>query len=331
MQAAPLIEWPEPIFQLIDFIGLFLASGAVGFRYTALRGRLGARTASSSPEATTSDIYDAAGRGAAMLGIIGAAITLLRLFQNLPAQAARAKLPVGEFVTSNFPAAAGITLATLALVGFALALRAPSIGWPLALVGVVVGRLRSALVGRWMSLINPIHMLAAGLWIGTLFVLVVVGLGLLFRYERSPERRGRVAADMVNAFSPLALTMGGLVVLFGVITAWRHLNPLSSLWSTPYGWALIAKLVVVAVVFALGAWNWRRQRPALGSETAARSIQRSSRGELVAAGIVLVITAVLVSLPSPKRPGAGPEGAPPGAAAPAGGAAGTPNGAPPGR
>ncbi|HEX2780397.1 MAG TPA: CopD family protein, partial [Gemmatimonadaceae bacterium] len=125
---------------------------------------------------------------------------------------------------------------------------------------------------------------------------------------------------MVNGFSPLALVMGGLVVLFGVITAWRHLEPISALWTTPYGWALIAKLVVVAVVFALGAWNWRRQRPALGSDEAARAMRRSATRELAAAGLVLLITAVLVSLPSPRRPGAGPggpggPGAPPPAAA----------------
>ena len=330
MQAAPLIEWPEPVFQLIDFIGLFLASGAVGFRYTALRGKLTEGPATTS-DASSASIFAAASRGAAMFGIIGAAITLLRVLQGLPAQAARAKLPVGDFVTSNFPAGAGIVLAAVALVGFAVALRSPRIGWPLALIGVVVGRLRSALIGRWISLINPIHMLAAGLWIGTLFILVMVGLGLLFRNEPSAERRGRIAADMVNAFSPLALAMGGLVVLFGVITAWRHLDPFSSLWTTPYGWALLAKLVVVAVVFALGAWNWRRQRPTLGSETAARSIQRSAKGELLAAGLVLVITAVLVSLPSPKRPGAGPGGTPPGAGAPAGVPAAAPNGVPAGR
>ena len=315
MQAAPLIEWPEPIFQLVDFVGLFLASGAVGFRYTALRGKLGAR-ATPATDVASPGIFDAASRQAAVLGLIGGVITLLRFFQSLPGQATRAKLPVGDFLSTNHPAQASLVLAVLAIIGFAVALARPPIGWPLALIGVVVGRLRSALFGRWVSLINPIHMLAAGLWIGTLFVLVVVGLGLLFKRELSSDRRGRIAADMVNAFSPLALAMGGLVVLFGLITAWRHLDPLSSLWTTPYGWALIAKLVVVAVVFALGAWNWRRQRPTLGSEPAARAIQRSAKGELVAAGLVLVITAVLVSLPSPRRPGARPEGAPPGAGAP---------------
>ena len=49
-------------------------------------------------------------------------------------------------------------------------------------------------------------------------------------------------------------------MLFGVITAWRHLKYLSALWTTPYGYALLLKLALVAAVFSLGAWNWRRHQ-----------------------------------------------------------------------
>jgi putative copper export protein len=105
---------------------------------------------------------------------------------------------------------------------------------------------------------------------------------------------------MVYAFSPLALASAGVLATFGAITAWRNLGVLSSLWSTPYGFALIAKLCVVAVVVALGAWNWRRQRPRLGSEDAAHALRRSARVELATATVVLAITAILVSLPEPK-------------------------------
>ena len=213
-----------------------------------------------------------------------------------------------------------IGFGVLAIIGFLLASGRLPIGWPLAAIGVVAGTLRGLFSGRWTQLVNPMHELAAGLWIGTLFVMVIVGLALVLRQETPADRRGPIAAGMINDFSPLALVCGGLVVLFGLITAWRHLNPLSSLWTTPYGWALIAKLVVVAVVFALGAWNWKRGRPTLGSEAGAHGLRRSATKELVAAGVVLVITAILVSLPSPRRPGAGgppggpPEGPPPAAA-----------------
>jgi putative copper export protein len=147
-------------------------------------------------------------------------------------------------------------------------------------------------------MVNPVHQLLAGLWLGTLAVLVLAGITTALRGER--RGRGAAVAEMVNGFSPLALTCGPLLIATGVITALRHLTPFSSLWSTPYGYALLLKLCLVAATFALGAWNWRRQRPQLGSDAAAGSLLRSSVLELAAALLVLTVTAVLVSLPSPK-------------------------------
>jgi copper resistance protein D len=322
VQAEPLIEWSEPVMELIGFIAIFLTAGAIGFRYSSLRGKLGRGAA-----AADATIYETAGRRAAVLGLIGSIIAMIRAVLALPALAERAHTTTGALLSSNAPAQMLIGFGVLALIGFLLASARVSIGWPLAALGVVAGTLRGLFSGRWSQLVNPMHELAAGLWIGTLFVMVIVGLALVLRQETPADRRGPIAAAMVNDFSPLALVCGGLVVLFGVITAWRHLNPLSSLWTTPYGWALIAKLAVVAVVFTLGAWNWKRGRPTLGSEAGAHGLKRSATGELLAAGVVLVITAILVSLPSPRRPGApgGPPGGPgategpPQAVAPGGG------------
>jgi copper resistance protein D len=322
VQAEPLIEWSEPVMELIGFIAIFLTAGAIGFRYSSLRGKLGRGAA-----AADATIYETAGRRAAVLGLIGSVIAMIRAVLALPALAERAHTTTGALLSSNAPAQMLIGFGVLALIGFLLASARVSIGWPLAALGVAAGTLRGLFSGRWSQLVNPMHELAAGLWIGTLFVMVIVGLALVLRQETPADRRGPIAAAMVNDFSPLALVCGGLVVLFGVITAWRHLNPLSSLWTTPYGWALIAKLAVVAVVFSLGAWNWKRGRPTLGSEAGAHGLKRSATGELLAAGVVLVITAILVSLPSPRRPGApgGPPGGPgaaegpPPAVAPGGG------------
>jgi putative copper export protein len=63
------------------------------------------------------------------------------------------------------------------------------------------------------------------------------------------------------------------------------------------------KLVVVGVVLGLGAWNWRRVRPSLGTEGGALKIRRSASTELAFAALVLLLTAILVSTPSPKLPG----------------------------
>jgi putative copper export protein len=63
------------------------------------------------------------------------------------------------------------------------------------------------------------------------------------------------------------------------------------------------KLCLVAGVVALGGWNWKRTKPALGlegNEESVTRIERSARAEVVMGAIVLLATAILVSLPSPK-------------------------------
>src|SRR4051794_13831860 len=233
MQAEPLLPISDAVKEFIGFVALFLGAGPIGFRYFALRGR--------SADADR-PFYDDAAKRAAAIGLIGVAIGLVMAGTELPALAARRHTSPGAFLTSDPATMMQFGFLALALIGYALAALRMAVGWPLALLGVIAGALRLVFLGQWSRLINPVHSLAAALWIGTLFVLVVAGLSSVVIHE-SRAQRGAIAADMVNGFSPLALTMGGVVVIFGLITAWRHLHVLSNLWSTPYGYALIAKLV----------------------------------------------------------------------------------------
>jgi putative copper export protein len=228
---APLIVWSDPPRELAGFIGQFLAAGAIGFRYFALRGRSAERDR---------PFYDDAARRAAFIGLLGVLVSVLLMVIQLPSLAARRHMTVSVLMTTDASTILQVAFSIIALAGFALAVARAAPGWPLAAAAVVAGSLRAAFLGKWASVVNPIHELAAGLWIGTLFVLMIAGLTALLRHEESRDRRGAIAADMVNGFSPLALSMGGVVVLFGAITAWRHLHVLSNLWSTPYGYALIA-------------------------------------------------------------------------------------------
>jgi putative copper export protein len=305
IQARPLIEWPEPIVEYLGFIGQFLTLGAVGFRYAAVRDRL--RTGG----ADRAFYADACAR-AARIGVLAALLSLVLFAQRVPEMAARAHAPALTFLTTDLNGALQALGYVLAVIGLAVAAARVPWGWPIAAIGAIGRPLSGIVSGEWLRLVNPVHRLFGGLWIGTLFVLVVAGLVPLLRGHPVRERRGTIAAAMVNGFSPLALTCAGLLVLSGLVTAYRHLNPLSSLWTTPYGWTFLVKLALVAVVFSLGAWNWRRQRPRLGSEDSAVSIRRSSTRELVAAAFVLAATAILVSLPAPRPP------RPPGAVGPPG-------------
>jgi putative copper export protein len=293
MATEPLITWSEPVQQLVSFVGTFLVAGAVGFRFTA------ARTNASA--ADESAFFDVALRRAALIGSVGAAVGVAFVLIGLPGAAKRAHETVPQLLASDI--ATLLSLVSSALVFFALGavVAGKRAGWPVAAVGLLVATLAPLAALRWTAVINPVHRLAGGLWLGSLFLMVTCGLTPLLLNAQLRERRGPLAAGMVNRFSPMALTMGGVVVAFGLITAWRHLPTIPSLWETPYGKTLIIKLAFVAVVFGLGAFNWRRMRPTLGREEGAVAIRRSGRMELSVAAVVLIITSILVSLPSPKR------------------------------
>jgi len=292
--AEPLITWPDPIFELISFLAFFLAAGAVGFRMAVLPGLLRAS------EPAEREFARGAARRAAMFGLFGTLVTAGFTAQRLAGSAAEKHVALSAFVSSQPNALLQVILLAVTIAGFGLALAGVGLGWGLAVPAVVVGPFRAAFFGQIARVVNPVHELAGGLWIGTLFLMVVAGIAPALRSGLGSGRRGAGVSRMVNGFSPLALGAAALLATMGVITAWRHLKRLSSLWTTPYGWALCVKLLLVAGVLALGAWNWRRQKPLLGSEAGGVALRRSASWELTVAGLVLLVTAVLVSLPSPR-------------------------------
>lgn len=296
--AAPLITWPDPLVELLGFLSLFLVVGATGFRLAVAGRVLGARGTQAGERA----VLLAANHRAAAWGLLGAIGTTTLLALRLPGFAAREHLTVAELLVTNPRVGLQVALVGAALAGFALASARIPWGWGLAALAVWAGPFTNAFFGQWGRLVTPLHRFAAGMWIGTLFVLVVAGLAAVLRSELTPERRGALAAGLVHAFSPLALGSFGILALFGVITAWQHLHVLSNLWRTPYGIALLVKLAIVGGVVALGAWNWKRQKPRLGSEEAVRDLRHTATIELLVATLVLVASAILVSLPSPRPP-----------------------------
>jgi putative copper export protein len=243
-------------------------------------------------------------KDAAGVGLLGVGLGVVALLASLLKRASSKHQTIGDALsTGGAPAVAQVVLLAALLVAFGLAWRRVSIGWPIAIAAGIAFALRNLLAGRLAGMVNPLHVLGASLWLGTLFVLVVCGIGQMLRTSVPAAERERAVAEMVHRFSTVGLASASLLGITGLITGWTHLRPFSALWTTPYGYALIGKLCVVAAVVMLGAWNWRRVGPSLGKEGGARTIRRSASTELAFAALVLLITAILVSLPSPKLPG----------------------------
>lgn len=163
------------------------------------------------------------------------------------------------------------------------------------LTGHAAGSAEAGSVGYPVDLL---HVLGGGSWIGTLLVLALAGfwsgLGL------NQEDRARTVAGLVHAFSPVALVAGATTIGAGLILSFQYIGWSPSAWiGTAYGQTLLVKLLLVGGVAAAGAWNWRVLRPRLGSDAGTRALRRATAVELGLSLALLLVTALLVSLPMP--------------------------------
>jgi putative copper export protein/methionine-rich copper-binding protein CopC len=174
--------------------------------------------------------------------------------------------------------------------------------WRLVLVGVAAGltMLLHVLVGHAAGpsplrsvnlLVQWLHLLAVGAWIGGL-VWLLVGL----RGRERPEQ-------LVSAvrFSRLAAPVLGLVAVTGLSRALHLAGGWTGLVHSGYGRLLDLKAALFLGLVALGALNRFRVVPALaGGVRRLDSLRRNVRGEVALAACVLAVTAVLSQLPPGK-------------------------------
>jgi copper transport protein len=150
---------------------------------------------------------------------------------------------------------------------------------------------------RWLvSLTDAVHTCAGAVWFGGL-----VGLGVVLRARRAdPAASG--AASVVARFSGMAAIALLVVAAAGVALSWTQVRSLDALTSTTYGRLLIAKVAIVAVVAAIGAWNRFRLVPAVESapKAATRRLRHTVGAEALAIVVAVGLTAVLVQV-TPAR------------------------------
>jgi copper transport protein len=99
----------------------------------------------------------------------------------------------------------------------------------------------AALAADWL------HLVAMGLWLGGLVAFFIV-LGAL--------RKDLAAlSEMIARFSNMARLSVAMLILTGSYSAWLHLGNFDALITTPYGQALIVKLLLFLPLLAIGAIN----------------------------------------------------------------------------
>jgi copper transport protein len=128
--------------------------------------------------------------------------------------------------------------------------------------------------------IDALHALTAGLWVGGLVALVVLG--------RSVEPR------VLHQFSTLAMVSVLTLIVTGTLNSLRHLDAVEELWRTRYGLTLVVKLILVVGTLAAAAVSRRRVQH---NQVPRRSI----RLEVALTAAVLAITALLSTTSPPPR------------------------------
>jgi copper transport protein len=129
---------------------------------------------------------------------------------------------------------------------------------------------------------DGIHLAAAALWSGGLFVLL----------------RGPVPRRVVARFSDIAIGSVTALVLTGTWATFAHVPSLAALVTTPYGLVIVAKAALLIPLLVLGYRNFQRGRSAAPSVDIAATVTR----ETVLLIVVVVLSAVLTGLPLPHAP-----------------------------
>ena len=102
------------------------------------------------------------------------------------------------------------------------------------------------------EMMDWLHLLAASVWGGGLMVLSVSVLpDLIGRREPTPALISRVA----GRFSSLAGFAVGIVAITALYNAWKYVGSIHALLGSPYGWTVIAKVVLFLVLINLGGFN----------------------------------------------------------------------------
>ena len=174
-------------------------------------------------------------------------------------------------------------------------LRAAALGVGAALAVASVGFSGHAATAQPPWLMTPaliLHVLAAGLWLGSLW-------GLYRIVRRQPTG---VAAPLVGSFSVQATWAVAALLVSAGILAWIQLGSPRWLLTTDYGQLLLTKLCLVSWLLTLAAANRWRFAPALarGDAAARRHLALSIALELVTGAAVIAVTAVLSATPPPR-------------------------------
>jgi putative copper export protein len=180
--------------------------------------------------------------------------------------------------------------------------------YPLLSVGVLVAgavMLTMSLVSHapgatlWplpSALVDWVHLLAAGAWVGGLLALVWVLRPALQPLDTNGKRLALLA--VLKRFSPIGVVAVALMIASGIYASLVYLYTPAQAVTTSYGRTWLAKLILVAPLLLLGLWHNLALRPGRFQQ-AEQWLARTLRIESAVGISVLLAAALLTATPPP--------------------------------
>ena len=139
--------------------------------------------------------------------------------------------------------------------------------------------------------LDIVHIMSISAWSGGV-------VSLLWIHLLAGERSGPALRATVWRFSLVALTAVGLLVTAGVLQALDRLVLIQDLVETPYGLALLAKIVLLVIILAVASFNLLRYGP----RAEHRGLIRGTVVETALLVGVFVAAGILTALAPPAQP-----------------------------
>jgi putative copper export protein len=173
--------------------------------------------------------------------------------------------------------------------------------WPFATLSVLFFTCTIPLLGHaagniLREALHCVHILAAGIWLGTLAVVLALRIPDVIPDSSSRVSGRHVRLLLLQKFWPIALPSAITVAAAGLVAAYLYVGAFSNLWTTAYGRILLLKVALVAAIGGCGFVNWRRLRRMIPNETDSLAIVVL---EALLAVAVLLVTALLTETGHP--------------------------------
>jgi copper transport protein len=294
---------PSPFEVAIEWgalLGTAFVVGSLAFRVWALEPALAVAGAAPKSLARFRRALNLA-LGLLAVASLGETVASFGLFSGVPPDVGAGLAGLGKV--------GALAVLRLFLVPMIAYLAAPggSLGMALAFSALLVltrGQVsHAAASGLGAVIVDTVHQLAGGAWVGGACTFAVVVPSLL------RERPGAVRA-VATRFGQLALAAAGLAIASGVLSGWLLGVDPFHLLDSRYGEALAVKIGLVALLVVAAFVVWRRRVGTLGAESAPRDGAQSGPRTLALSVLAPRQNGAIPLVPTPVTPALTPPAPP---------------------